>query len=526
MIAISLRFLAGRYHATPWRRHVNEGAVEWPPSPWRILRALVAVWKRSAAEVSQAELEPILRTLAEPPEFVLPKASTGHTRHFMPWYKKGPEDRTLVFDAFVAVSKSAHVLVRWPSATLNDAQAELLSRLVTSLNTLGRSESWCHAEVVKDSTAFSGFICAPLDGDVPSESEILRLLCANPATAFVEVKAPVPATGTKKKTGCNSLPVNDPPWNLCAETLQLDKQRWSDAPGSKWIRYVRPRNCFRVEPKPARRGLEQGKIQVARFAIDSTVLPLATETLRVAEGARRGLMGIYGRLTQIGDVRGSSLVFSGKDIRGEPLANHTHAYYLPTDEDGDGRLDHLTVFASAGLGINERRALDRLRELRIGREGEERHPLRLLLLGMGTSREYNPGPLRVSKHWVSATPYVATRYAKTRGSNRIDLNAPNDRRAFLEANLRTHLASLLLELSGDPAPGIRIEPEWDASCVFRIAKRWRSIEFKRFRQKRDDDGGRRLAGAFRVSFSRPVAGPVAVGHSSHFGLGLFMPEDS
>jgi len=42
MPLIELRFPAGRYHATPWGSHVNEGAVEWPPSPWRLLRALIA----------------------------------------------------------------------------------------------------------------------------------------------------------------------------------------------------------------------------------------------------------------------------------------------------------------------------------------------------------------------------------------------------------------------------------------------------------------------------------------------------
>ncbi|MHC1769940.1 MAG: hypothetical protein AB9869_37600 [Verrucomicrobiia bacterium] len=31
-------------HATPWGRHVTEGAVEWLPSAWRILRAPVATW--------------------------------------------------------------------------------------------------------------------------------------------------------------------------------------------------------------------------------------------------------------------------------------------------------------------------------------------------------------------------------------------------------------------------------------------------------------------------------------------------
>ena len=52
MPIIKLNFPAGRMHATPWGRHVNEGAVEWPPSPWRILRALVATWHLKAMTVT------------------------------------------------------------------------------------------------------------------------------------------------------------------------------------------------------------------------------------------------------------------------------------------------------------------------------------------------------------------------------------------------------------------------------------------------------------------------------------------
>ena len=50
MIGLSIRFPAGRFHATPWGRHVNEEAPEWPPSPWRLLRALVATWKQKLDE--------------------------------------------------------------------------------------------------------------------------------------------------------------------------------------------------------------------------------------------------------------------------------------------------------------------------------------------------------------------------------------------------------------------------------------------------------------------------------------------
>jgi CRISPR-associated protein Csb2 len=63
MISLSLRFLAGRYHATPWGRHVNEAALAWPPEPVRVLRALIACHYRKAdREISRKERSLILST--------------------------------------------------------------------------------------------------------------------------------------------------------------------------------------------------------------------------------------------------------------------------------------------------------------------------------------------------------------------------------------------------------------------------------------------------------------------------------
>lgn len=528
MIAISFKFLAGRYHATPWGRHVNEGAVEWPPSPWRILRALVATWKRTLPDLPQERAEPIFRALAEPPEFLLPPASTGHTRHFMPWFKKGPDDRTLVFDTFVAISREAPLRVRWWNASFNNVQREALICLLRNLNTLGRSESWCEAEL-EDGTGNLDFrVCRPLQGGVPAGQEIVRLLCPDPATAFAEehvvaVTKKTRGRGKNRETVEERFTIYDPAWNLCMETLQLHRERWSDPPGSRWVRYARPRDCFKIETKAhSRPTVDRPRMQVVHYALDSTVLPLVTETLPVAEAARRALMGIHGQMTEKNGVRGRSVVLSGKDEHGQPLADHRHAYYLPTDEDGDGRIDHLTVYAAGGFGPDEQRAFDRLRELRTGREGEERHPLRLLLLGMGAYDEYNPGPLGASKTWESATPYIATRYAKTRGRNRIEMASPEDRAAFLQDDLRAQLVAVRPDLIGESAPEVMIEPLWDDNHVLKVAGRWRTIQFKRFRRKAGDDGGRRLAGAFRLTFRQPVRGPIVLGWSSHFGLGLFM----
>jgi CRISPR-associated protein Csb2 len=561
MIAISFRFLTGRYHATPWGRHVNEGAVEWPPSPWRILRAMIAAWKRTVPKIAEAEVKPILEKLAaKPPEFVLPPASTGHTRHFMPLKDKKPDPKqnrdvieraalagipreliriknpTLVFDTFVALSRDTPVIVRWPDASLEGSQRETLACILKNLNTLGRSESWCDAALVSDlgpyGTTQQPFIAKPLNGsEPPPDHEIVRVLCPDPKEAFsdsqvVKVKRKTVGRGKAKQTVEERTTMYDPAWNICMETLQLHDERWSDPPGSRWVQYIRPRDCFKIEPGDAGNRKPPGRarptIQVVRYALDSAVLPLVTETLPVAEATRRALLSIYGRLTEHNGVRGRSSVLSGKDQDGYPLTGHSHAYYLPTDEDGDGRLDHLTVVARDGFPDNERRALDRLRQLNAGRRGEERYPLRLVLLGMGTLGEYQPGFLGESKVWVSATPYIATRHAKTRGRARIDTSSPQARAEFLISDLRDQIRAVRSGFTGD-ADDVQIESILDGGA-FKVAGRWRPIQFTRFRRKPGDDGGRRFAGAFRVVFPQPVAGPLALGHSSHFGMGLFVPE--
>jgi CRISPR-associated protein Csb2 len=70
---------------------------------------------------------------------------------------------------------------------------------------------------------------------------------------------------------------------------------------------------------------------------------------------------------------------------------------------------------------------------------------------------------------------------------------------------------------------VQVEPICDAKGVFKVADRWRPIQFRRYRRKASDDGGRRLAGVFRLTFPAEIAGPICLGHSCHFGLGQFVP---
>lgn len=554
MIAIALNFTAGRYHATPWGRHVNEGAVEWPPSPWRLLRSLVAVWKRTLSDESQERVEPILRALAAPPRFALPLASTGHTRHYMPWFKKGPGDRTKVFDAFVALAPDSPLVACWPDVDLEPPQRELLARLLANLNFLGRAESWCEARLLDDAEAMvfgDSANCAALaEGATPSpDDELVRTLCPDPATAFaddqvVEVETITEGRGKNKTTTQVRRAVYEPNWHLCMETLRLHDRKWSDPPGSTWVSYTRPCDCFEIKPTPRTASPASGPSpQVVRFALDSAVLPLVTETLPIAEAARRAL--IY----RLADVRGRSRygnewsrerhkageqpvplegAIIGKDVAGKPSTGHTHAYYLPTDEDRDGRIDHLTIIASGGFTPDEMRAMEGLREIRPWARENASHPLRILRLGYGRLDEYRSSLLGSSRVWVSATPYLATRHAKSRGRDRIVIQSPQARAEFLKADLLTQIRAVRADIAEDAIAQVTVTPLCNDHHVFEVPfgkdrAGLRPIQFKRFRAKSDDDGGRRFAGAFRLTFPFEVRGPIVLGWSSHFGMGLFVP---
>jgi CRISPR-associated protein Csb2 len=260
---------------------------------------------------------------------------------------------------------------------------------------------------------------------------------------------------------------------------------------------------------------------VARFALDATVLPLVQDTLRIAELSRIVAMGCYRRTEKRRSYGGStpealpnprSEVLSGKDELGKPLRGHIHAHYLPTDEDSDGRLDHLTIFAPMGFGRAEVRALDSMRQLK----RDESEPIRLVLLALGQREAIAAhslfGPSRL---WVSATPFLATRHPKIRGRKK---DAPrmlgtDNQREFARQVLIEEVGRLR-EIRPDLPEPVTIEPlNEEHRCSIR---QLRPIQFRRFRRKAGDDGGRRSAGAFRIIFPHPVSGPLCLGHSSHF----------
>lgn len=486
MIAIAFQFDANRYHATQWGKHVNEGVPEWPPSPWRILRALVAVWRRTLPDVPDTEVVPILEQLAQLPRFWLPAAATAHTRHYMPVQEGRAERKTLVLDSFVVLAPEASLYAIWPQAELTPVQWQILGALLQNLAYLGRAEAWCSARLVENPPPAN---CNPLDS--PSlesgDQEIVRVL--------------VPR-----------LPLN--PADLCAETSDLRRQGRIDPPGGRWWLYARPANSFAPRYTTASRHADDSRkvADVARFALAGRPLPLLTDTMRVADKLRQSAMSCYGRLRH----RAVSPTLAGKAADGAPLAGHNHAFYLPTDEDGDGRLDHLTVWAPGGLNLAEVEALASVDALNFS-EGQN---TQLAWLGYGKLADFRRAEgitpqhsiLGQSRVWQSVTPFALVRHPKQRGGQWVD--TPNEQ-VSLEFNRRLELADHHSLYGTAQLQAVEMMPT--ISCANRPLY---PLEFYRWRK-----GGPSAPGAyfFQLTFDQPVRGPLILGYGCHFGLGLFAP---
>ena len=490
MLAIKFIFTANRYHATPWGRHVNEGVSEWPPSPWRILRGITATWRRTRPDLEPERVVPVLTAMAaELPEFRLPTASTGHTRHFMPYHEGVRQRSTLVIDSFVTIKPDDPLFVIWPGLELTSLQRDDLNGILRNMPYLGRAESWVEACLVSH--------CPEAANSFPMETG------AVPEGDWEIIRTLTPRT---------PLSLED----LEVETSNLRRGGRIDPEGARWWTYVRQPDCFtalRANP-PSDIDLGAGA-QVVRFAMGGRVLPMTFDTLRWGELARQSVMSQYGR----GNRGAVSQTLSGKDASGKPLQGHGHAFYLPTDEDGDGRLDHLTVWASAGLTAAEFRAVAAVETLN---PGGQREPVQLAYLAHGAAGDFTGvSPLfGTATSWQSLTPYVLPRHIKFRGprdeNGRKSMVDSPEEQITREASLRYPSGPSLVRAESHESR-MPIKPMREGQ-----SGGFRSFDFFKYKKGGGSTGG----GAFNftIEFQNPVSGPVALGFACHQGLGLFIPK--
>jgi CRISPR-associated protein Csb2 len=523
MFALIFRFPCGRYHATPWGRHVNEGAVAWPPEPYRILRALIATWHRKADKVrwSEPAMHRLIEALAaSAPAYRLPSAVHAHTRHYMPQGRlEGGRERTsLVFDAFYRIDPNDELVAAWQDVSLDAEALALAQHLAELMSYLGRAES---VVVARATEVMDGPF--PVEEKPPGEAGWTNADVLVPLSAkrYAEERPVLLAQNRDKPKSRNRIAFEETiPVALTdalqVETSQLQAAGWSRPPAGRLVGYARPD----VGPRPSihkpRRAPADNptRFQVARFVIAGRPLPPITDAVKIGEVFRRALMA---RVKEP-----IPAVLSGRDEAGEPLRDpqHIHAFFLPEDHDEDGFVDHLVLYARPGLSHVVRRAAEGLRALWIDDHrarnideegGAGRREWRLALEGFGTPAQFSDcALLRSSRTWVSITPYLRPRYLKGRDP-------------FEETRL---MIQVECERRGLPPPEVRFDGDGPAAGKsLRVGGQLRNVlAFHRFRGRRGLTQPDRSGLAVRLEFPKSILGPIALGFGSHFGLGLFRAD--
>ena len=473
MLTISLKFPGGRYHATPWGRHVNEAVPEWPPSPYRLLRALYDVWKRKLPEWDADRVEPLLDLLgSDAPRFLLPAAGASHTRSYLHKNTEDPTGKTLIFDGFVAVHPNSDVMMHWPDVELTPGQQEDLRTMLGLLNFLGRSESWVDASLEQ---AIVESNCLPAN-ESDQNGELVDVACAIPRAEFVPQKKKVAPRDWIEALTCS--------------TTQMLKDRVSAPPAMISVSYVLRTDALEAPPARLSRELHT-QVMAVLYSLSGSPLPRVDSTLEISEQIRVRLMGIHKKLMS-DDPSQVSWKFSGHDSEGKALKGHRHCFVLPYSERQNERIDHVLVRCREPFDRNELLALRRLTRLW---QPKGKPDVRCVAVAATAAERI----LRRNKIVESTTPFVPPRhYRQGRG----------DFRDWLKREVERECAN-----HGLPAPKVEFLKRG-------IDKR----AWHHFRRNRRGEAPRYGIG-FRLTFQSPVLAPFSLGYGCHLGLGQFHALD-
>lgn len=505
-LIIKQRFPLGRFHSTRWNQNPFEDPYgEWPPSPWRFLRALAARWiqySRETGDDDEQTRDELIQILAKhPPSFRLPPFSWRGIaiRQYQPtkveWSdknKKNPGFKkpavTLVHDHFRTVSPIEPVYWFWEKIdNLDTNHSTLLYELLRRITYFGRAESFCRFEILNTYA------------NIPEPNCILK----------------------KLRTNGHPVLVVDPNCELDLEDLfaATDDKRISSRripPGSAWFYADIPErpNIKYVSKEMLK---YPANLTLIQFAIGGRVYPPIERWVKVTERFRGLVLRIssqnltnnpkakYHDLTEI--QKDELKLLSGKDGKGQPLEGHQHAYFFLMPDD-HGNPTRLICYRKIPFTPKEIDSLLAASSFKIAWEsGSPDWYVRLVPLPFEV-----PTPVDFcskSQIWKSLTPFVlpGNRYRFRRHGKERPGETP------------VRLLEKLLDKLDYPKPvDIEFIDTNQVEWVYIHASIKEKRKLKEQRTQAIHRGYR-----CRITFAEPVIGPISLGHSSHYGLGLFVP---
>ncbi len=496
-------FPLGRFHATPWRVNPFDDAYgEWPPSPWRLVRAVVARWyqyrREAIGDFDVGELDGLVAALCGSSyRFHLPERALRGSplRQYQPvefgWNPKAKNksgmrsySTSLVQDNYWSVPEGDEDAVLWfiDGDRWSQDLLLVLDCCIERIVYFGRAETF--TRINRCDKPFSISANCPVEA-TPNSPDAVRVLAPLPEASRSDVER---VTGDPVMTG--TVP-----------------------PGARIMFAQRP-------PRPVARSVvraapQKDAPQLIHLAIGWHVAPEPRATVRMTERFRsavlRELIGLktggapcgWGKADR--SVREQIELMAGKDADGQPLrGDHRHAEFFVWWQ--DGKPTRLIVWrATVPFDHGEQAAIWKAARADLSWQvaAQRDDPWRLRLVPLDCSVPAPPGfNGDASKEWLSMTPYVPPRHHLRGGKPRAT--------ETIEAQVRRELM-LRHVCSGNDVDVEVGETEWVAVHLPR-----RHAEERQFL---GDRRGYRLRLGFRV----PVTGPLRLGHSASFGLGLFAP---
>lgn len=517
-LVLEQSFPLGRFHATRWNQNPFEDPHgEWPPSPWRLLRALAARWFQYVRETGEAtgltepELRaklasdvPLAKLAREVPGFVLPDATWRGTaiRQYHPLgleeqykYRKVPGGgsildysfkqvgTTLVQDNYRAVPPARPIIWVWEEIDLSPVEEAMLKRLLRSVIYFGRAES------------HSTFQILDTEGVIPN----CQLVPTPTERARNPVLVPVPGTDLNFE----SLLANTDSGTLKSRRIP---------PGTAWYYAAIPPRPAARQARPVRRRHPEG-LRVLQFAVGGRVYPPLAHWVKLTERFRdrvirercRQLTGEhdagYGDLNPA--QRDQLRLIRGLDGDGGRVDGHATAFFALIP-DADEQPTRLVCWRETPFTDDEIDAFLAAAEYPFRWEyGSDDWQVRLVPLPFSV-----PQPAEYwssGRVWESVTPFVlpAGRH-RLRGNGRP--------RAGESPTASLQKLAVRFGLPEPQVDLVRQEPTWVTI---------HETPGERGRRARERGTRMRPGHVFRLTFPEPVAGPLCVGHSCHFGLGLF-----
>lgn len=502
-LVLRQEFPLGRFHATPWRVNpFDDPHGEWPPSPWRLIRAVTARWyqwaREARVELKITQLEGLQAALCKSTyAFHLPadarKGSPLRQYHptefgWRPAEKKKAGTRSygtsLAQDNYWCVAPEAPVwwFVEGDSWTPDLTGA--LDQCLLRVTYFGRAETLTSIRRAGAGDDVPGSNCALIERRTSGAVPVL-------APLMTATRDDIERTTDAPETVKRAVP-----------------------PGARFLYAVRPPRPAARERRrtPARRP----DCRLMQFALGWNVAPDPRAIVRLTSRFRGAVIGELLRLrtgdasatwTRVGrDVRESIADMVGKDANNEPLTGHRHAEFFAWCE--DHQPTRLVVWRGArAFDSIEQEAILRAasRDVSWAAAGSDADEWKVRLVPLGREVPAPPGfNGQGARCWESVTPYVPPRHHLRGGK-------PRDRESIV-AQVRRELTSRGVEGADEVQSEGISGPSWVAVHV----PRCRATQ----RLSLGDRRGYRL----RLTFPQPVRGPIRLGHSSAFGLGLFRPS--